>query len=385
MRYILKFGGSSLSTVKKVEKVAKFIAYFQKTKAHELVVVVSAMGETTETLLSLAKKVNKNLPKEKLPELVCLGEKISAGILALALEKFEVQSKILPAEKIKIHTKGDKTNSIITHIDTNKILECFSKNQVVIVPGFQGVDEKDELCMLGRGGSDQTAIALSCALDSRVVIYTDVKGFFSANPKNVQNTKFLQTLNSQSAIELASSGAKIMEQKSLEIALANKKDVSIKKSMKENGTLISHEIKNQLFESISFKNNLFFIQSKLEDFPQIVEKLCEKQAKNLLFCEQNTKKQKSFDAVMENLSKNDLKTLCCLKKTQKNPCELITITGCGFTNSSNLKSYLQKTLKKHNIFTFKLSISPTTIKIVTKQNQAIALTKIFHNHFSEES
>lgn len=381
MRYILKFGGSSLSSVQKIEKVAKFIGYFQKTKADELVVVVSAMGETTNSLLSLAKKANKNLPKEKLPELVCLGEKICAGVLALTLEKHGIQSKILPAEKIKIHTKGDRTNSIITHVDTNKILECFSKNEVVIVPGFQGVNENDEICMLGRGGSDQTAIALSCALDSRVVIYTDVKGFFSSNPIEVQKTKFLQTLNTLSAIELASSGAKIMEQKSLEIAHANKKDFVVQKSMKEGGTLISHEIRNQLFESISFKNNLLFIQSQSEEFPQFVEKISKKQAKNLYFCENNSKK---FEAIMENLSKEDLKALQNLKKTKKIPCELVTITGCGFTNFSNLKSYLQKTFKKHNIFTFKLSILPTTIKIITKENQALCLTKILHKHFSKE-
>lgn len=381
MRFVLKFGGSSLASVSKIQKVAKFISYFSKTKASELVVVVSAMGKTTDNLLNIAKKINKKLPENKIPEIVCTGERISAGMLSLALEKLEINSKILPADKIKIHAKGSKTNAIITHVDTSKILSEFSKNNIVIVPGFQAVDENDNICMLGRGGSDTTAIALASALDAEVIIFTDVKGFFSANPKEIKTAKQLEQLNIKNAIELSSCGAKIMEQKSLEIASANNLNLQVLKSATNNGTTISKAVSIKKFESISFKNNLYLLKSKSENFPQILEKVCEKQAKNIYFGDYFHFKTHNFFAVIDNFGNEEKKLLKNEKQIKKIPCDMITITGSGFLNFSEFRVKLQKIIKKLNIFTFNISISPTIIKIITKNNQALSLAKSIHKEF----
>lgn len=383
MRFVLKFGGSSLSTASKIKKVAKYVSYFSQTKASELVVVVSAMGKTTDDLLNLAKKIDKNLPEQKIPEIACMGERISAGLLSLALEKLKTNSTILPADKIKIHAKGSKTNSIITHVDTKRILTEFSKNNIVIVPGFQAVDENDYLCMLGRGGSDLTALALAKVLDAETIIFTDVKGFFTANPKQIKTAKQLEQLNIKNAIELSTCGAKIMEQKSLEIANANNLEFHVFKSTTNIGTFVSQQILTKKFESITFKNNLSLLKSKSEDFPQILENLREKKAKNLFFQEYFHSNKHHYSAVFENLQNKEKKLLKKEKQIKISPCDMITITGSGFLNFLEFETKLQKIIKNLNIFTFNISISPTTVKIVTKENQAFLLTKKLHNEFFE--
>lgn len=383
MRFVLKFGGSSLASVSKIQKVAKFVSYFSKTKASELVVVVSAMGKTTDNLLNFAKKIDKKLPENKIPEIVCTGERISAGMLSLALEKLGTNSTILPADKIKIHAKGSKTNAIITHIDTSKILSEFSKNNIVIVPGFQAVDENDNICTLGRGGSDTTAIALAKALDAEVIIFTDVKGFFSANPKQIKTAKELEQLNIKNAIELSSCGAKIMEQKSLEIASANNLNFQVFKSLTNKGTVVAEKISTRKFESITFKNNLLLLKSKSENFPQFIEKICEKQANNIYFEDYLSFKTHRFFAVVDNLGNEEKKLLKDERQIKKIPCDMITITGSGFLNFQEFKVKLQKIIKKLNILTFNISILPTITKIITKNNQAISLVKEIHDEFFE--
>ena len=378
MRFVIKFGGSSLSTVSKVKKVAKFVSYFHKTKADELVVVASAMGKTTDALLKIAKKADKH-PSDKLPNLVCMGEKISANLLALALDGINEENIVLYPEDIRMFAKGDKNCSVLTHIETANILHELEKKKIVIVPGFQAIDECGNLCMLRRGGSDTTAIALASALNAKAVVYTDVSGYFSADPKIFKNSEQIENLNTLSAIELSSCGAKVMESSSLEIASASNVEVEILKSQTNNGTsLFDFPVKFFNVDALSFKNNLYLLKSKDENFPQIIDKLCEKQAKNIYFDHYFNKNAYFFSSVLDNFKPKMLKEINLPAKIQKIKCEMITIVGSGFLSNEKLKSYLYKTCKKLNIFTFKISISATTIKIIVKPNQALTLSKRLH-------
>ena len=378
MRFVIKFGGSSLSTVSKVKKIAKFISYFHKTKADELVVVVSAMGKTTDALLKIAKKAN-NKASDKLPELVCIGEKISANVLALTLENINVSNTVLYPENIRMFAKGDKNCSVLSHIETANILHELEKKNIVIIPGFQAIDENGNLCMLSRGGSDTTAIALGTILDAKVIVYTDVKGYYSANPNIFKNAKQIESLNISNAIELSSCGAKVMESTSLEIASTSKTDVEVLKSQTNKGTTF-YDFPINFFnvDGLSFKNNLYLLKSKDDNFPQIIEKICEKQAKNIYFDHYLNKNAYFFSSVLDNFKPRMLKEINLPFKIQKIKCEMITIVGSGFLSNSKLKSYLYKICKKLNIYTFKISISPTTIKIIVKPNQALLLSKQLH-------
>lgn len=378
MRFVIKFGGSSLSTVSKVKKIAKYISYFHKTKADELVVVVSAMGKTTDALLKIAKKAN-NKTSDKLPELVCTGEKISANVLALALENMNVPNTILYPENIRMFAKGDKNCSVLSHIETANILHELEQKKIVIVPGFQAIDENGNLCMLSRGGSDTTAIALASILDAKAIVYTDVSGYYSANPSIFKNAKQIESLNISNAIELSSCGAKIMESTSLEIAAASKTDVEVLKSQTNKGTtLYDFPINFFNVDGLSFKNNLYLLKSKDNNFPQIIDKICEKQAKNIYFDHYLNKNAYFYSSILDNFKPQILKTEFPSVKIKKIKCEMITIVGSGFLTNNKLKSYLYKTCKKLNIYTFKISISPTAIKIIVKPNQALLLSKQLH-------
>lgn len=373
MRYVLKFGGSSLSTASKIKAVANFISYFMKTKADELIIVVSAMGKTTDALINIARKIDKNLDSDKLPEIVCQGERISCGMLALALCKINIKSEILPAEKVKIHAKGDKTKAILTRIDTAHILNALKTTKIVIVPGFQAVDDNGNLCMLSRGASDTTAVGLGAVLNAKVIIYTDVKGFYSFDPNQIKNAKPIEAISFKGAIELASCGAKIMEQNSLEIAHANDVELKVLKSQTDKGTSISANIKHNKIDAISVKSDLTFLSSSNRNFLQNIEKICKKAPKFLYFSQFSENGNTCFLGVIDNdLFTNKNNNI----KTQK--CEMITIVGCGLLNLENLKSYLYKTIEKLNIFTFYISISPTTIKIITKPNQSSVLAEQLH-------
>lgn len=378
MRFVIKFGGSSLSTIAKVKKVAKFISYFHKTKADELIVVVSAMGKTTDDLLKIAKKANSN-KNCNMAELVCFGEKISANVLSLALENIGEENTILYPENIRMFAKGNTNCSVLTHIETTNLLHALSQKKIIIVPGFQAIDETGKLCMLGRGGSDTTALALASVLDAKTIIYTDVKGFYSADPKVFKNAKQIESLNISNAIELASCGAKIMESSSLEIASSLSQDVEILKSQTNKGTsLYTFPVKFFNVDALSFKNNLFLLKSKDTNFPQFIENLCKNQAKSIYFDQYYIKNAHLFCTVLDNFNPSLQKSTKDAIKMHKMKCEMITIVGSGFLSNEKLKSYLYKTCKKLNIFTFKISILPTTIKIITKPNQALNLAKQLH-------
>lgn len=383
MRFVIKFGGSSLSTISKVKKVAEYISYFLKTKADELIVVVSAMGKTTNALLKLSEKANKKMPKEKIPELVCIGEKISANVLSLALENIGVDNKVLYPENIRMFCKGERTSALLSHIETQRILHTLSQKKVIIIPGFQAIDQSGNLCMLRRGGSDTTATALSSALNAKTIIYTDVKGYFSADPNQIKNASQLENLNIKEAIELSSCGAKIMEQQSLEIANASGTETSIFKCNSENGTsLYDFEVGFFKIDALSFKNNLIFAKSRNTNFPQKAEEICKKQAQNIYF-DHFLNKNAQYFAVFDNATKEDKAILKNLEKTTIKKCDMITIVGSGLSNHENLKSYLYKTFEKLKIFTFLMSISPTVIKIVTKSNQSLLLSKTLHKDLIE--
>lgn len=384
MRFVVKFGGSSLSSITKVKKVANFLSHLLKTKADELIVVVSAMGKTTNQLIEIAKKIDKQNRSIFASELISQGENISASVLALALDNISVPCKILTAKQIKIHCKGDNQNAIITHIDTQKILSSLEEKKIIIIPGFQAVNQNEETCLLGRGGSDTTASALASVLDAELIIYTDVPGYFSCDPSQVENAKKLETLNIHNAIELSYCGAKIMEPKSLEIANKNKTKISICESLTENKTKIVYDQNHNFkIDAISFKNNLNIITSNDANFPQIFKKICKNKLQIIYYDDFFVKNAKYFNLINTSFIQKDIKEIKNIKNTKINHCELITIVGSGFLNNEKLKVDLQKIIKNNKFFTFLISISSTNIKIAVRKNKALSLVKILHKELLE--
>ncbi|MBS2032882.1 MAG: aspartate kinase [Deltaproteobacteria bacterium] len=215
-----KYGGSSVADVEKMKKVAALIAA-RRAQGYGLVVVVSAMGDTTDELLALAKKVTANPPRRELDMLLTAGERISMALLSMALIEQGTPAISFTGSQSGIITSDDHAQARIIDVRPTRVREELAKGKVVIVAGYQGVSEKREVTTLGRGGSDTTAVAMAAALSAEACeIYSDVDGVFTADPRVVPRAHKLETLAHEEMQELAHCGAKVLNAAAVEFARA---------------------------------------------------------------------------------------------------------------------------------------------------------------------
>lgn len=218
---IMKFGGASLSTPEQFDVISDLILH----KAQEyprICIVVSAMGKTTDELLTLAKKVNPNPPQRELDMLLSVGERISMTLLAMSLAKRGREAISFTGSQSGIITCSKHAEAKIIDVVPSRLLKNLEQEKIVIVAGFQGVSRNKEITTLGRGGSDTTAVALGCALGAeKVEFYKDVPGFCSEDPKTNPKACLFSYLTYDDAIEIVSKGAKILHQRCLELAKHN--------------------------------------------------------------------------------------------------------------------------------------------------------------------
>jgi|UniRef100_A0A7C3YTP0 aspartate kinase len=249
---VLKFGGDTLSSTEKIKKVAKYIAK-RRRKGEKLCVVVSAMGETTDRLLARAHSLNPSPPKRELDMLVTTGERISASLLAIALQREGIPAISFTGSQVGIITDLYHTDARIVQIKGFRLKESLAQGRVPIVCGFQGVSYKKEITTLGRGGSDITAVALAWFLKARICeFYKAFSGIFTENPKEFKNLKRLKELSYEEALELTSSGSEVLNPRAL--ALANKYNIKILvRSLREGGTMIKSSLLSEGVEKAFVK------------------------------------------------------------------------------------------------------------------------------------
>lgn len=215
---VQKYGGSSVADVPKIRKVAARIAE-ARSQGYQVVVVVSAMGDTTDELLALAKQVSPDPPRRELDMLLTCGERISMALLSMALQEGGVPAISFTGSQSGIITTDAHSQARILEVRPHRILEELGKDKVVIVAGYQGVSLQREVTTLGRGGSDTTAVALAAALEAEACeIYSDVDGVFSADPRVVPEATKLESLTYDEMQELASAGAKVLNAQAVEFA-----------------------------------------------------------------------------------------------------------------------------------------------------------------------
>ncbi len=217
MRAVMKFGGSSVATIDLMKKVAQKIIKRKETY-EELVIVLSAMGKTTNQLLSMAKEVTKYPNKREVDLLISTGEMVSVALLSLILQDMGYHAISLTGFQAGISTKGTHTKNKISDIHIENVEKHLSKDTIVIVAGFQGLNEDGEITTLGRGGSDTTAIALAAKLNCVAEIYTDVDGIYGVDPRLYKEAKKLDEIDYEEMKEMAFLGAKVMEPRSIDIA-----------------------------------------------------------------------------------------------------------------------------------------------------------------------
>lgn len=213
---VQKYGGSSVGTVEKIKKVAESVIK-KKQQGNSLVVVVSAMGDTTDELIALAKQITEHPDRRELDALISTGEIVSSALLAIAIKELGYDAVSYTAYQIGIKTNGQYGKSLISDINATKIKQSLKENKIVIVAGFQGINDEGDITTLGRGGSDTTAVALAYKVKGVCEIYTDVDGIYSVDPRKYKEAKKLDEIDYEEMLELASLGAQVMHSRSIEL------------------------------------------------------------------------------------------------------------------------------------------------------------------------
>lgn len=380
MLVVQKYGGSSLATPKHIQNAAKRIADLKKSGA-SVVVVASAMGHMTDHLLKLASKTVAVPPPREVDMLLTAGERISMSLLSMALQELGIPAISFTGSQSGIITTNDHTDAKIIDIRPNRILEELAQGKVVIIAGFQGVSEKKEITTLGRGGSDTTAVALAAILKAdRCEILTDVEGLYSADPRVVTEAKILTTIDYDSALEMASLGAK-MQARSIELAKKYSVDVRIASSQSTSspGTQISvksqtraDSIESVRVSGVATKTGFHFFKVKAplkKLLPMLKENLLhprfvsESSTEVLFLCE-----KEKLARVREVLESQQVGFL-----EEKN-IVIVSVIGEGLAQSTQLFHSVLNYLEKENITSFMTltnSVS-TTFVVDLKHKESLA-------------
>jgi aspartate kinase len=214
---VQKYGGSSVADTTKIKKIAEKIAS-RVNNDNKLVVVVSAMGKTTDNLISIAKEITSNIVPRELDMLLTTGEQVTAALLSIALNDIGIKSKSLNAFQLEILTTDDFNAARIKNLKIEKLDKYLTEFDAIIVTGFQGITEEGEITTLGRGGSDTSAVALAAAMNVDCEIYSDVAGIYTADPRIHPDAKKLNNVAYDEMLEMSSLGAKVLHSRSVEIA-----------------------------------------------------------------------------------------------------------------------------------------------------------------------
>jgi len=268
---VQKFGGTSVGSEERIASVAKIVQ--KASLENSIVVVVSAMSGETNRLINLAKSFGDNPSKREFDALISTGEKVSAALLAMALQQIGVPAKSFSASQISMKTTNTYSKARILEVDGNKIQETLDAGVVPIITGFQGITESGDVTTLGRGGSDTTAVAIAAQMKAeRCDIYTDVDGIYTTDPRIVPEAKKLDTITMEEMLEMAGQGAKVIQIRAVEFANKYKVPVRVLSSFESgNGTLISLEennMENGLVSGIAFqKDQVKFTLHGVSDTP----------------------------------------------------------------------------------------------------------------------
>lgn len=300
---VQKFGGSSVANAEKIYNVAGRIAD-EYDKGNSVVVVVSAMGDTTDDLIEKAGEINKKPSKREMDVLLSTGEQITIALLAMALENKKYPVVSLTGWQAPIKTNMTYGSARIEKIETSRLLNEIDKGRIVIVAGFQGLNDSNDITTLGRGGSDTTAVALAAALHADLCeIYTDVDGVYTADPRIVKNAQKLKDVSYDEMLELASAGANVLHNRSVELAKKYNVDLEVKSSFEKiEGTKVKEEanVEKMLIRGVARDNDVARITVVgIEDTPGMAYKVF-----SLL-----TKKNINVDVILQSLGRDNKKDI----------------------------------------------------------------------------
>ncbi|MED3944495.1 aspartate kinase [Priestia megaterium] len=257
---VQKFGGTSVGSIERIQHVANRVIQ-EAERGNQVVVVVSAMGKTTDALVKLASDITDSPSKREMDMLLTTGEQVTISLLTMALQYKGYEATSLTGWQAGIQTEAVHSNARIQHIDTTRIQSQLDRGRIVVVAGFQGCSKDGSITTLGRGGSDTTAVALAAALKAaKCDIYTDVTGVFTTDPRYVEDARKLHSISYDEMLELANLGAGVLHPRAVEFAKNYQVPLEVRSSLEnENGTIVEEEVsmeQNLVVRGIAFEDNI---------------------------------------------------------------------------------------------------------------------------------
>ncbi|MFC0557864.1 aspartate kinase [Halalkalibacter alkalisediminis] len=397
-RIVQKYGGTSVGSVERIKHVASRIQR-SKAEGHELVVVVSAMGKSTDELVSLATEITNTPSKREMDMLLSTGEQVTISLLTMALQEMGVQAISLTGWQAGMKTETSHGNARITDIKTKRIEAELSQGNVVIVAGFQGVSGS-EITTLGRGGSDTTAVALAAALKaSRCDIYTDVTGVFTTDPRYVQKARKLHSISYDEMLEMANLGAGVLHPRAVEFAKNYEVPLMVASSMVEEvGTMIEEEVtmeQNLVVRGIAFENDVTKVTvrglpNRLNTLSKLFTALSENQV-NVDIIIQNQYDDEHVN-ISFSITQSTLKeTLAVLQNAQEElqftdiyfeeELAKVSIVGSGMVSNPGVAAQMFAVLADNEVAIKMVSTSEIKVSVVVEEADMVLAVEMLHNAF----
>lgn len=397
---VQKFGGSSVATLEKLEKVSEHIIDEVNNK-NQVVVVVSAQGKTTDKLIAEEKEVTKKIYPREHDVLVSVGEQITIAKLAMLLKSKNYNAVSLCGWQIPILTDSNYTNSRIRYIHNETINEYLQAGNIVIVAGFQGTDENGNITTFGRGGSDTTAVALAASLGAeRCDIFTDVDGVYSADPRIVDDVKKIDTISYEEMLELSSMGAKVLHNRCVEIGKKYNIPIYVKSTFerKSLGTLVTN--KESYMEDLTINGvtkddyisriTIVGLENKIGKTYQLFKLLSENSinidiivqsfgehiTKDIAFTVKMADLERTLEVLEENKEKLNAEEILHSENLSK-----VSIIGVGIANKPGVAASMFEALYENNINMHMVTTSEIKISVLVDVNEADLAVKAIHQKF----
>lgn len=399
MLIVKKFGGTSVGDKDRIMNVARRCAEDFK-KGNDIVLVLSAMGKTTDELIAKAKEINPDPPKRELDMLLTTGEQVSVAMMAMAFDTMDIPAVSLNAFQVRMHTTRVHGNARLKRIDTDRIMHELEHRRIVIVTGFQGVNKYDNYTTLGRGGSDTTAVALAAALHADACeIYTDVDGVYTADPRIVPKARKLEEITYDEMLDLATLGAGVLHNRSVEMAKKYGVQLVVRSSLNDHeGTIVKEETSVVLISGVALDKNTARISViGLKDEPGmafrlfnmlakeginvdvILQSIGRENSKDISFTISRDEADEAVKIIEANKARIGCTGISCNKEVVK-----VSIVGAGMMSNPGVAAKMFEALFNENININMISTSEIRITVLINEKDAERAVNAVHDAFGLE-
>ena len=399
MLVVKKFGGTSVADKDRIFNVARRCVEEYK-KGNQVVVVLSAMGKQTDVLISMAKEISSNPPKREMDMLFTIGEQMSVSLMAMAMNSLKVPAISLNAFQVAMHTTSVYGNARLKRIDVERIRHELEQRKIVIVTGFQGINKYGDYTTLGRGGSDTTAVALAAALKADACeIYTDVDGVYTADPRIVKNARKMDEITYDEMLELASFGAGVLHNRSVEMAKKYGVQLVVRSSLNDHeGTVVKEDVKMEkmLVSGVACDKNVTQIALLgLKDKPGVAFKLFHHLANHnvnvdmiLQSVGRDGTKDISFtvtedmtDTAIETIKRHEGKSLEFESLNVTKDVAKVSIVGAGMMSNAGVAAKMFEAIYDANINIMQISTSEIRVTVLIDEKYSDRALVAVHDAF----